>query len=159
MPGLGPDMLKNTKGFTLVELVLTIVIVSVVSWIIAEIIKSPMMTWRFNRDNTEILYLADLSMQRISASLKSASTKTLKVLDKTNLSFETNTHQKLSYYCQDNLLLEKIESTEALISTINTCHFEVKKMPAYTQVNVLLTFSKNMQIETPFYLEVYLDER
>lgn len=152
-------MLKITKGFTLIELMLTLIIVSVIAWIIAEIIKGPMMTWRFNRDNAETLYLADLSMQRISASLKSANTKTLKIIDERNLTFETYTHQNLSYYCQNNLLFEKNGETKALMSKIKECHFEIKKLPNYTQVNIALFFSQDKQTEIPFYQEVYLSEK
>lgn len=145
-----------SKGFTIIELTLTLMIVSIIAWILSEIIRAPLMTVVYNRQNSEICYLADLTVERLESSLRRAQVDTIQIHGDHELQFKDRDNQTISYQCRHQQMRRIINHQDHLIAPNHGCRFEVQRDRGYLQTRIWLTFMQDKETPVTFYREVNL---
>lgn len=117
------------------------------------------MTVIYNRDSAEICYLADLSMERIESSLRTAQIDTLRILNDNEIQFKNNDNQEIIYRCQNQQIRQIINSQSDLMAPNKACRFEVEQENGYHRIKIWLTFLHNRETPVVFYREVNLRDK
>ncbi|MFO1258221.1 MAG: prepilin-type N-terminal cleavage/methylation domain-containing protein [Gammaproteobacteria bacterium] len=145
-----------SKGFTVIEVTMTLIIVSVIAWILGEILSSPLRMVVYNRESAEIAYLADRSIEKIESSLRSAQIDTIRVESNNELQFKNEDNHDEVYQCHDQQLRLIQNNQSYLMAPDNNCLFEVQQEKDYLQVKIWLTFMHQQKTPVSFYREVNL---
>ncbi|MGJ7918712.1 prepilin-type N-terminal cleavage/methylation domain-containing protein [Massilia sp. LXY-6] len=76
-----PALPRRTRGFTLVEAVLTIAIIGIVAGIVAVFIRAPILSYRDTVDRAELTDQADLALRRMARDIRLALPNSVRVSD------------------------------------------------------------------------------
>lgn len=152
-------MKPYSKGFTVIELTMTLIIVSVIAWILAEILRAPLLAVLYNRRSAEIGYLADLSIERIESAVRRAQNATLQAPNEHELQFKDENNHEITYQCRNHQIRQIANDQNDLMAPITDCRFEVRQEKGYLQVKIWLTFIHDKETPVSFYREVNLRDK
>ncbi|OQA92361.1 MAG: hypothetical protein BWY26_00279 [Elusimicrobia bacterium ADurb.Bin231] len=136
------------KGYTLIELMLSVVIISILGSGLSVLFLRWLQFWQMSKANTEIQRDARTTIAVINRNLRQGTANSVVIdrLDDTQPPCSRLSFQKLSkiyiYYQKNNELFEVVDSTRSISKSLRSIHFVYPQTSDPGLISVAATFEK-----------------